>query len=152
MSKPAVALAAIVLLASLGGCGQKADKSPKALVTPQPILFHDITEGKLYGSGCNFVPSDGGMGAYALGLDKHAYIKIGGKVVTLDPDTTSARLPKNGWSRYTGGGYALTLSRAGAAADKQSGVLDMFDGRMELADKAGKVLYSANGNIQCKPM
>lgn len=152
MLKRALALSAVLSLACLAACGKKADEPPAPLVTPEPILFPDITNGKLYGSGCNFVPSDGGMGAYALGLDKHAYVKIGGKIVTLDPDTASARMPKDGWSRYTGEGYVLTLTRAGAGADKQAGVLDMFDGRMELTDQAGKALYAANGNMQCKPM
>lgn len=152
MPKRALACVVILSLTGLGACGKKSDQAPAPLVTPEPILFPDITSGKLYGSGCNFVPSDGGMGAYALGLDKHAYIKIGGKIVTLDPDTASQRMPKDGWSRYTGGGYVLTLSRAGKSREKQAGVLDMFDGRMELTDNAGKALYTANGNVQCKPM
>lgn len=150
MPKRALVLSAVLASAVLGGCGKKAEQAPAPLVTPEPILYPDIEGGKLYGSGCNFVPSDGGMGAYALGLDKHAYVKIGGKVVTLDPDTKSARLPKDGWSRYTGEGYVLTLSSKGGA--KRNGLVDLLDGRMELTDPAGKALYAADGNMQCKPM
>lgn len=143
-----VALSAVCL----SGCGKKAEQALATQAALEPILFPDITGGKLYGSGCNFVPSDGGMGAYALALDKHAYVKLGGKIVTLDPDEGSAPMPKKGWSRYTGGGYTLTLARDEGAPDKQAGLVDMLKGSLSLADSAGQVVYKASGDIQCKPM
>ncbi|MDE2562548.1 MAG: hypothetical protein KGL48_09925 [Sphingomonadales bacterium] len=152
MPKPALALSLSAAVLALAGCTKGAEQGPTPQVTPEAILFPDITDGKLYGSGCNFVPSDEGMGAYALALDKHAWIKLAGKIVTLDPDTTSAPMPKKGWSRYTGEGYTLTLGRAAGSADKQAGVVDMLKGSLTLADAKGQVVYKASGDIQCKPM
>ena len=51
--------ASLALLMALAACSGAKPEAPK--LTLQPILYFDVTQNKLYGSGCNFVPSNGGM-------------------------------------------------------------------------------------------
>ena len=162
---------AMLCLASLSACFKSAQKNadedaraiaqvnaaqdakpPIKPITPQPIMFFDITGHKLYGSGCNFVPADGGMGAVLLAQDGRAIIKLADQLVTLAADKGSARLPQGAWSRYSGKQYALTLSRIDDGKGKQLGVVSTFDGDLVITDPFDRVVYTAKGNVQCKPM
>lgn len=129
-----------------------ASLPPVKAVAPEDILFPDITEHKLYGSGCNFVANGGGMAAQALALDKQAYIKLEGAIVTLAADEGSTKMPKGSWSHYDGKQYQLTLAKIGDAPNKVNGLVEMFPAHMEILDETGRAAYSADGTAQCKPM
>lgn len=126
--------------------------APPRPVNPQPILFFDITKAKLYGSGCNFVSADGGMGALLLAQTERGVIKLNDKLVILAADKGSKALPQGAWSHYTGKEYALTLSRIEDGKAVKNGVVELFDGQVVITDPHDNVVYNAKGNVQCKPM
>jgi hypothetical protein len=128
------------------------ERAPAQEISPQVIDFFDITKGKLTGSGCNFVPENGGMGAVLLAQEDRGLIKIKDQIVVLAADKGSARLPQHGWSHYTGREWALTLTRIDDGKAKTMGVIDSFTGQVVITDADSRPVYTAKGNVQCKPM
>ena len=128
------------------------ERAPAREITPQVIDFFDISKGKLTGSGCNFVPDNGGMGAVLLAQEDRGIIKLDGQIVVLAADKGSAKLPQHGWSHYTGREWALTLTRIDDGKAKAMGVIDSFDGQLVISDADSRPVYTAKGNVQCKPM
>lgn len=126
--------------------------SPTRPITPQPIVYFDIRDNKLYGSGCNFVPDGGGMGAVLLAQGERGVIKLDGKLVLLAADKGSKALPQGAWSRYSGKEFALTLTRIDDGKAKKNGVVDLFSGQVVITDPHDSVVYNAKGDVQCKPM
>jgi hypothetical protein len=122
---------------------QKANPPPKP-IDPQPMAYMEISQHKLYGAGCNFVPDGGGLGAIVLAQRDRAYIKLDGKIVTLASDAGSTKMPQGSWSRYSGREHALTLTRAG------EGEGDVFVGHIAITDPYDQVVYQSRGNVQCK--
>lgn len=127
-------------------------KPPAKPITPQPILFFDITASKLYGSGCNFVPEGGGMGAVLLAQTDRGVLKLNDKIVVLAADKGSKQMPQGAWSHYTGKEFALAFSKVADGHETQNGVVTLFDGEVTITDPNDGVVYSAKGNVQCKPM
>lgn len=148
MGKIAVCLV-LALGAALAGCA-KAPEAPK--IALQPILYFDVTTNKLYGSGCNFVASDGGMGAVFLAQADRGLIKTGDHIVAIAADHASPALPQGAWQHYAGGGYKATLERVPGGKSRQNGVISVFDATFALSDAGGSELYRATGSAQCKPM
>lgn len=128
------------------------ERAPAREISPQVIDFFDITKGKLTGSGCNFVPDNGGMGAVLLAQEDRGIIKLDGAPVILAADKGSAKLPQHGWSHYTGREWALTLTRIDDGRGKTMGVIDSFTGQLVITDADNRPVYNAKGNVQCKPM
>ncbi len=128
------------------------ERAPAREISPQVIDFFDISKGKLTGSGCNFVPDNGGMGAVLLAQEDRGIIKLDGQIVVLAADKGSAKLPQHGWSHYTGREWALTLTRIDDGKAKAMGVIDSFDGQLVISDADSRPVYTAKGNVQCKPM
>lgn len=123
-------------------------KHPVEPITPQAILYPDISKNKLHGTGCAFVARGGGIGAVLLAQDTRGVLKINGEIRTLAPDTGSAKLPKGSWSRYTGKEYALTLTALGPV--EAVGTSEHFDGKLVITDEFERPVYDAIGNVQCK--
>lgn len=155
----------LVLLAACHKAAQQSDdaaiaqveaaqkeRAPAREISPQVIDFFDISKGKLTGSGCNFVPDNGGMGAVLLAQEDRGIIKLDGQIVVLAADKGSAKLPQRGWSHYTGREWALTLTRIDDGKAKAMGVIDSFDGQLVISDADSRPVYTAKGNVQCKPM
>jgi hypothetical protein len=88
-------------------------KPPVKPLALQPILYPDISQNKLHGTGCAFVAEGGGLGAVLLAQDKRGVIKYGDHIQVLAPDAGSARMPKGSFSRYTGKENAVTLTADG---------------------------------------
>lgn len=164
-----IALAAVALLAGCSEAGKENDaaqdardiamvnaaqdaKPPARPIAPEPILFFDITKNRLYGSGCNFVPEGGGMGAVLLAQPDRAIMKLNGNIVTLASDPGSAQLPQGSWSRYTGKAFALVLTEDSGTPRTRNGVVETFRGELVVTDPHDQVIYRAPGTAQCKPM
>jgi len=128
------------------------ERAPAKPIAPQPIHYFDITKGKLYGAGCNFVAVDGGMGAVLLAQADRAIIKLDDALVVLAADKGSARLPQGAWSRYSGRDRALTLTRIDDGKAGANGVVGSFSGQLVITDADDRPVYSAKGTVQCKPM
>jgi hypothetical protein len=134
----------------LAACSGAKPEVPQLAL--QPILYFDVTQNKLYGSGCNFVPSNGGMGAVFLAMDTRGLIKVDGHIVEIPVAADAAALPQSAHSHYAGPLYAATLSPVPGGKHKTLGVVSVFDGRLVIADAKAKTVYDAVGDTQCKPM
>lgn len=123
-------------------------KPPIKPLALQPILYPDITQNKLHGTGCAFVADGGGLGAVLLAQDKRGVIKYGDRVQILAPDSGAAKMPKGSYSRYTGKEYAITLSSAGPITP--AGSTEQFKGKLIVSDAFERPVYEASGDVQCK--
>ena len=118
-------------------------KPPPQMIAPQPILFADIQQHKLFGAGCAFAPGNS-MGAVLLTRAKVAYMLIDGRAVRLASDPGSAKLPLDTVSRYVGKELALSLTRSGEAAGETR-----WSGHLVVTDPYDQVIYEADGQVQC---
>jgi len=146
----AIAVAALFLL---GACSSAAPPAaPANAVSPEIIDYFDITRNKLYGSGCNFAADGGGMGALVLGQAEQAVMQLDGKIVKIAADKTSKPLRQGSWSRYADSAYVLRFVPIKNGKNSVNGVVESLDVHISLTDPAGKALYAAKGQVQCKPM
>jgi hypothetical protein len=144
---------AMGFLLMLAACSEPAPPAPPAnAIEPGTIDYFDITKNKLFGSGCNFVADGGGMGAILMALEADAVLKLDGKLVKIAADKTSKPLKQGSWTHYKDPAYTLTLTPVEDGKGKVNGVVEMLTAQMTLSDAAGKVLFTAKGQAQCKPM
>ncbi len=137
----------------LAACSDPAPPPPPAnALEPGTIDYFDITKNKLYGSGCNFVADGGGMGAILLAQEAQAVLKLDRKLVKIAADKASKPLKQGSWTRYKDPTYTLTLTPVEDGKGKVNGVVEMLTAQMTLTGAAGKVLFTAKGQAQCKPM
>ena len=122
----------------------QAAKPPPQMIAPQPILFADIQQHKLFGAGCAFAPG-GSMGAVLLTRAKVAYIKLDDRPVRFASDPGSAKLPLDTFSRYVGKEMALSLTRSTGDADQAT----RWAGHLVVTDPLDQVIYEADGQVQC---
>lgn len=143
--------AGLMLLPLLAACSQEkgTDEEAIAAIAPQAILYPDISGNKLFGAGCAFVASGGGMGAVLMAFEDRAAIKLDGKIVMLASDAASAKLPDGAWTRYAGNEYGLTLKGTGPV--QALGGVNKLPGKMVVTDSSGRPVYEASGDIQCRP-
>lgn len=135
---------------ALAACSGGTSQAPQLPL--QPILYFDVTQNKLYGSGCNFVPSNGGMGAVFLALDARGLIKVDGHIVEIPVAGDAAALPQSAHTHYAGPLYAARLTAVPGGKQKTMGVVSVFDGHLVITDAKAKTVYDAVGDTQCKPM
>lgn len=159
-----------ILAIMLAGCSNEADQEDvaakaredeaaiaavEAAQTPPPqpvklsaITFPDVERENLFGAGCNFAPTGGGMGAIAMAQNEAGYLKIDNKVVRFAPDAGSKELFYGARQKYTGTSNSFELVLDGEG--KQSGyeVTD-YSGRLVVRDSADRVVYDAQGLVQC---
>ena len=138
----------LLALLLLGACGSSKDEQP---TTPnldaQPITYLDIETAKLTGPSCNYAAGKS-MGAVVMAMNDAAVMKIGGALehFTLDPQCN--KLEKSTGSRYVAPGYVLDLAVKKESRREQAGKVS-FQGSVKLSDGKGRVLYSADGDVQC---
>jgi hypothetical protein len=147
MHKTIVIMTCAVLAACSGG---KPDSAPQLAL--QPILYPDIAQNKLYGSGCNFVASDGGMGAVFMAQNARGLMKLDGHIVEIPAAADAAALPQGAHTRYSGPLYSATLTQAAGSKPKVNGVVDDFSAHLTVFDARKQPVYDAAGDAQCKPM
>lgn len=140
----------MALLMALAACSGAKPEAPQ--LTLQPILYFDVTQNKLYGSGCNFVPANGGMGAVFLAMEARALIKVDDHIVSIPVANETAALPQGARTRYSGPLYGATLSAVPGGKHKALGVVSVFEGHLTITDAKGQTIYDATGDTQCKPM
>jgi hypothetical protein len=126
-------------------------KPPLPQLVLQPILYPDMTRNKLYGPGCNFVPSNGGMGAVFLAQPGQAFIKIDDHVMPIPPAANAGPLPQGAHTRYAGPLYAATLVPEPGGKHTMMGAVAVFAGHLTITDAKAQVVYDATGDTQCRP-
>ncbi len=107
----------------------------------------DIEAAKLTGPSCNYA-SGKSMAAVVMAMNDRAVMKIGGalKRFTLDPQCD--KLEKGTGSRYVAPGYVLDLAVKKESRSEHAGTIG-FSGSVKLSDGKGRVLYAADGDVQC---
>jgi len=141
----------VTLTLALAACSAaKPDHAPQLAL--QPILYPDIAQNKLYGSGCNFVASDGGMGAVFMAQDVRGLMKIDGHIVEIPTATDAAVLPQSAHTHYSGPLYSATLVEVPGGKPKAMGVVSAFSAHFTVFDARRQPVYDATGDAQCKPM
>ena len=144
-----IVMVCLALAACSGGNpGTKPDMPQLVL---QPILFPDITQNKLYGPACNFVPSNGGMGAVFLAQAERGVIKIDDHVVAIPLAGETASLPQGAHTRYAGPLYAASLTPEPGAKQKSVAGMTVFTAHLTITDAKGQKVYDASGDTQCRP-
>jgi hypothetical protein len=138
------------LLAGLSACSGAKTEMPQLAL--QPILYFDVTQNKLYGSGCNFVADGGGMGAVFLAMADRGLIKVDDHIVPLPAAADGAPLPQGARTHYAGPLYAATLVPVAGGKHKTLGVVSVFTGHLVVTDAKGQTVYEASGDTQCKPV
>jgi hypothetical protein len=139
----------VVLSLALAACSQPKPAMPQLLL--QPILYPDITQNKLYGPACNFVPANGGLGAVFMAQDTSGMIKIDDHVVTIPLAADAAPLAPGAHTRYAGPLYAATLVLAPGAKQTTRGADILFTGHLTITDAKRQTVYDATGDTQCRP-
>lgn len=140
----------ILGLAVLSACSQAKPEMPQLAL--QPILYPDITQNKLYGAVCSFVPTNGGLGAVLLAQAQRAVIKIDDHIVTIPVATDGAALPQGAHTHYAGPLYAATLQATAGKPQRTQGSQVSFVGHLSITDAKAQPVYDAAGDIQCRPM
>ena len=142
---------ALGLTLALSACSAgKPDPAPQLAL--QPILYPDIAQNKLYGSGCNFVASDGGMGAVFMAQDARGLMKLDGHIVAIPAATDATALPQGAHTHYAGPLYSATLTQSSGGKPKVNGVVNDFAAHLTVFDARKQPVYDAAGDAQCKPM
>ncbi|OCC24587.1 hypothetical protein MB02_03610 [Croceicoccus estronivorus] len=118
-------------------------------IAPQPILYPDIQANSLYGTGCAFVASDGGLGAVMLARIGDGYMKLDDNLIRFAADKGSGELPFGAHARYAGKKYSLELDLASDEGRQTATERVDYNGRLSVRDQKGHIVYDKNGMFQC---
>lgn len=128
---------------------EAAQVPPPQPVNLSAITFPDIERENLFGAGCNFAPTGGGMGAITIAQNKAGYLKVDGQIERFAPDSGSAELPYGARERYTSGNRSFRLI-VDTSESQQSGYETMdYPGRLVIRDSQDRIVYEADGIVQC---
>ena len=140
---------ALGLSACSGGNSAAPPQMPQLVL--QPILYPDMTQNKLYGPACNFVASNGGMGAVFLARPNQAVIKIDDHIVVIPLAEAAGSLPQGAHTHYAGPLYAATLVPVAGGKHGMMGAIAVFGAQLTITDAKGQKVYEARGDTQCRP-
>jgi hypothetical protein len=141
--------AVLLAILALAACSPVKPAMPQLAL--QPILYPDITRNKLYGASCNFVPSNGGMGAVFLAQATQAIIKIDDHVVPIPLAANAGPLAQGAHTRYAGPLYAATLVPVPGGKHTMMGAVPVFAAHLTITDAKAQTVYDATGDTQCRP-
>ena len=145
---------ALGLVVGLAACSAPPPPPPPPgeAIKLEEIDYLAIKANKLYGAGCNFVADGGGLAALVLAQEKEAIIKVGGKIVRIPADTASQILPETARTRYLDAERILILAPIPNTVPTENGVVQSLPVSLAIIDPRGNPLFSAKGQVQCKPM
>lgn len=147
----AMALGLIFLIAACSAAPPPPPPPGKAIQLEE-IDYLAIKANKLYGAGCNFVADGGGLAALVLAQEKEAIIKLDGKIVRIPADKASQILPETARTRYLDAERILILAPIPNTVPTENGVVQSLPVSLAIIDPRGNPLFSAKGQVQCKPM
>lgn len=128
---------------------EAAQVPPPQPVNLSAITFPDVERENLFGAGCNFAPTGGGMGAIAIAQNEAGYLKVDGRIERFAPDTGSAEIPYGGREKYTSTNRSFRLM-VDTSAVQQTGYETVdYPGRLIIRDSRDRVVYEAGGIVQC---
>lgn len=146
---------------ALAGCGQQQTPQEKAAdaaqdvasvkqvnraaikpIVPQLILYPDIADNHLEGSGCAFAAGKE-VGAVLLTRSGRAYMKLDDKVLPFLADMGSPKLAAHTHTDYRGNNLLPTLTADMSATGKS------HPGHLVVHDLDGNLVYDERGIVQC---
>jgi hypothetical protein len=107
----------------------------------------DIESAKLTDPSCNYAAGKS-MGAVVMAMNDSAVMKIGGALTRFTLDPQCDKIERGTGSRYVAPGYVLDLAIKSETRSDQAGKTG-FQGSVKLSDAKGRVVYAAEGDVQC---
>jgi hypothetical protein len=117
-------------------------------LAPQMILFPDIENNQLDGSGCAFA-TQGDLGAVLLTRKDRAYMKLADKIAEFSADAGSAQLPAGARSKYRGNDLVLQFTIDAPDGANPGAAQGTYPGRLIAHDLDGNVVFNQPGSVQC---
>ncbi|MBB3991199.1 hypothetical protein [Croceicoccus naphthovorans] len=125
------------------------DMPPADMLKPERISYTDIEKNNLFGAGCGFAPEDS-TAILFLAQEKHGFVKLDKRIVTLSPDVGSTELPMKAYGKYDGKEFAAELTIDQAADGEQSGIeTTQYPGKLVLHDTKGRTVFERTGTVGC---
>lgn len=125
-----------------------AAEPPPSPVSPQPILYPDIEKAKIFGASCSFAPGQE-LGAVAIAMEDHGYMKIDGRLLIFAADKGSGKLPGSAWGHYDSRSFNFVLDVAAEEGKKAGGETTNYPARIVLRNARDQIVYEADGIAQC---
>ena len=122
---------------------------PPEQLEPRAIGYREIEEHDLFGAGCSFAPTGGGMGATALAMAEKAYFLKGSDMIELAADKGSAELPYLARRKYDGKAYSLTLDLDQDAGRRSGEEVSDYPATLTIRDAHDQTVYRKTGIAQC---
>jgi hypothetical protein len=114
----------------------------------QRITLEEITAKNLSGAGCSFSTSSPAQ-PLVLALVGRALIKVDDTIVMLISDNGGAKLEMGAWEHYLGKEYTLTLKRVPGPGQPAGEESLRYAGEVTVRDAWDRVIYSAQGILDC---
>ncbi len=125
-------------------------KPPPVPIEPQPITAADIENNRLYGAGCNLVPTaQPGGDPLVVANDRRALIKVAGRLVTFAADAGSETIMLGVRTHYVGKAQSLFLQRAAGDGNRLGEDSVRWDGTLTVRDANEQLVYTSSGEIVC---
>ena len=155
---------ALTLVAVLAACSSEPTEEERAAAvaeveahqTPpaQPleleaIRYREIEKHELYGTGCSFAPTGGGLAAVALAMPDTGHIIVDGEMLTLAADKGSAELPYLARSKYDGTEHSMELDLDQDAGEEVGAEVSDYPATLTIRNARDQIVYNQSGIAQC---
>ena len=155
---------ALTLVAVLAACSSEPTEEERAAAvaeveahqTPpaQPlelgaIRYREIEKHELYGAGCSFAPTGGGLAAVALAMPDTGHIIVDGEMLTLAADKGSAELPYLARSKYDGTEHSMELDLDQDASEEVGAEVSDYPATLTIRNARDQIVYNQSGIAQC---
>ena len=115
----------------------------------EPIRYREIEKHELYGAGCSFAPTGGGLAAVALAMPDTGHIIVDGEMLTLAADKGSAELPYLARSKYDGTEHSMELDLDQDAGEEVGAEVSDYPATLTIRNARDQIVYNQSGIAQC---
>ena len=113
------------------------------------IRYREIEKHELYGAGCSFAPTGGGLAAVALAMPDTGHIIVNGEMLTLAADKGSAELPYLARSKYDGTEHSMELDLDQDAGEEVGAEVSDYPATLTIRNARDQIVYNQSGIAQC---
>ena len=155
---------ALTLVAVLAACSSEPTEEERAAAVAeveahqappaQPlelgaIRYREIEKHELYGAGCSFAPTGGGLAAVALAMPDTGHIIVDGEMLTLAADKGSAEMPYLARSKYDGTEHSMVLDLDQDAGEEVGAEVSDYPATLTIRNARDQIVYNQSGIAQC---
>ena len=115
----------------------------------EAIRYREIEKHELYGTGCSFAPTGGGLAAVALAMPDTGHIIVDGAMLTLAADKGSAELPYLARSKYDGTEHSMELDLDQDAGEEVGAEVSDYPATLTIRNARDQIVYNQSGIAQC---